>query len=63
MIAAQCKVVITTDQAVRGGKVIELKDTVDRAVAMCPSVEHVFMAQRTGAAVSSTKKDVLLEKV
>lgn len=63
MVVAQCKVVITTDQAVRGGKVIELKDTVDRAVSMCPSVEHVFVAQRTGARVSNTKKDIPLEKV
>uniref|UniRef100_H2YFH8 acetate--CoA ligase n=1 Tax=Ciona savignyi TaxID=51511 RepID=H2YFH8_CIOSA len=33
--------VITTDQGVRGGKVIELKQTVDNAVEKCPSVKRV----------------------
>ena len=54
---------ITTDQAVRGGRVIELKKIVDDAVSTCPSVQHVFMAQRTGADVPMGPKDILLEQV
>ncbi|KAI8484374.1 PREDICTED: acetyl-coenzyme A synthetase 2-like, mitochondrial isoform X2 [Branchiostoma belcheri] len=48
---ANCETVITTDQAVRGGKVIELKKTVDAAVANCPMVKRVLVAQRTGQEV------------
>ena len=38
--------VLTADQGLRGGKVIELKGTVDAAVADCPGVEHVLVQQR-----------------
>jgi acetyl-CoA synthetase len=48
---AECAVVITADEGVRGGKRIPLKRTVDEAVAQCPSVRHVVVAERTGAAV------------
>lgn len=54
---------ITTDQAVRGGKIIELKKTVDAAVSKCPSVKQVFVAKRTGASVPSTSLDVPLDQV
>lgn len=42
------KVVITADEAKRGGKIHGLKLTVDRAVAECPSVEKVVVFRRTG---------------
>ena len=42
--------VFTADQGLRGGKVIELKKTVDQAVASCPGVKTVFVAKRTGTA-------------
>lgn len=45
---AKCKAVITADEGIRGGKYIPLKRTVDEAVLACPSVEHVFVAERTG---------------
>jgi len=45
---AHCKAVITADEGIRGGKIIPLKRTVDEAVMACPSVKHVFIAQRTG---------------
>eukprot|EP00123_Amoebidium_parasiticum_P011926 comp20992_c0_seq1/m.28142 comp20992_c0_seq1/g.28142 ORF comp20992_c0_seq1/g.28142 comp20992_c0_seq1/m.28142 type:complete len:676 (-) comp20992_c0_seq1:340-2367(-) len=40
--------VITADQGLRGGKVIELKKTVDEAVNNCPQVKHVLVSKRTG---------------
>ena len=48
---ARCKAVVTADEGVRGGKVIPLKRTVDEAVMACPTVEHVFVAERTGTKV------------
>lgn len=45
---AKCKVVITADEGVRGKKTIPLKRTVDEATMACPTVEHVFIAKRTG---------------
>ena len=60
---AQAKVIITCDQGVRGGKLIELKKTVDNAAAKCPSVRHVLVSKRTGNPVSSTPLDVDLDEV
>ena len=54
---------ITADQAVRGGKVIQLKQVVDAAVAKCPSVRQVFVGTRTGAQVKMGPKDIALDKV
>ncbi|XP_028845838.1 acetyl-coenzyme A synthetase 2-like, mitochondrial isoform X2 [Denticeps clupeoides] len=59
---AQCKALITCDQGVRGGRVINLKATVDAAVKSCPSVQHVFVARRTGDRVPPGKLDVPLEE-
>ncbi|RXG72126.1 Acetyl-coenzyme A synthetase 2-like, mitochondrial [Armadillidium vulgare] len=59
---AQAETVITADQAVRGGKTIELKKTVDEAVSRCPSVKRVFVTSRTGAKVKKTSKDIDIDK-
>ena len=63
VVTAAAETVITSDQAVRGGKVIELKRVVDDAVSKCPTVKRVFVAERTGASVPSTRLDIPLEKV
>ena len=62
-LSAQATTVITTDQGLRGGRVIELKKTVDEAMKQCPAVERVFMSQRTGASVPIGNKDIILEEV
>ncbi|XP_012683010.2 LOW QUALITY PROTEIN: acetyl-coenzyme A synthetase 2-like, mitochondrial [Clupea harengus] len=59
---AQCKAVVTCNQGVRGGRVISLKPTVDAAVKSCPSVQHVFVAQRTTNTVPMGKLDIPLEE-
>ncbi len=47
-----CKVLITQDTGVRGTKLdIPMKTNADKAVAECPSIEHVFVVRRTGATV------------
>ena len=54
---------MTADQAVRGGKLIDLKKTVDDAVKQCPDVKRVFVATRTGNKVPMSKIDIPLEEV
>jgi acetyl-CoA synthetase len=46
----QAKLVVTQDGAWRRGNVVELKATVDKAVALTPSVEKVIVYRRLGAA-------------
>ena len=42
---SQCKVVITADGGWRRGQVITLKHNTDRALEMCPTVEHVVIVK------------------
>jgi len=49
---AQCKIILTTDGAVRGNKEIPMKETVDEAIAQCPSVEKVIVKRRTNTPVA-----------
>ncbi|KAJ1299920.1 hypothetical protein OPQ81_005361 [Rhizoctonia solani] len=55
VIDAQSKVVITTDEGKRGGKLIGTKKIVDDALKQCPDVSHVLVYKRTGADVPFTK--------
>ncbi|KAF1991452.1 acetate--CoA ligase [Aulographum hederae CBS 113979] len=55
IIDAQSKVVITTDEGKRGGKVIGTKKIVDEALKQCPDVAHCLVYKRTGADVPWTK--------
>ncbi|KAG7462585.1 hypothetical protein MATL_G00186330 [Megalops atlanticus] len=59
---ARCKAVVTCNQGVRGGRVIDLKAMVDAAVKGCSSVQHVFVAQRTDNRVPMGELDVPLEE-
>uniref|UniRef100_A0A672P5B9 Propionate--CoA ligase n=1 Tax=Sinocyclocheilus grahami TaxID=75366 RepID=A0A672P5B9_SINGR len=59
---AQCKFVITCNQGVRGGRIFDLKSTVDKAVKSCPSVRHVFVAKRTNNSVPMGKLDISLDE-
>ncbi|PVU94219.1 hypothetical protein BB561_002709 [Smittium simulii] len=45
------KVVVTSDQGLRGGKIIHNKKIVDEALLTCPSVTKVLVFERTGAEV------------
>ena len=60
---AKCKVVITFNQGLRGGRVVELKKIVDEAVKNCPTVQHVLGAHMTDAKVDMGNLDVPLEQV
>jgi acetyl-CoA synthetase len=52
---ADCKLVITADEGVRGGRTIALKATTDAAAAKSPSVKTVIVVRRTGGKVDWTK--------
>lgn len=52
---AGCKMVITSDGAFRGPKVIPMKDTVDDALEKCPTVTDVIVMTRTRTPVSMLK--------
>lgn len=54
---------ITADQGVRGGKLIELKKTVVTAVAKCPSVTTILVSKRTGNTVVASPLDLDLDEV
>ncbi|KAM3606603.1 uncharacterized protein V6R79_019490 [Siganus canaliculatus] len=60
---SESKAVITCNEGVRGGRVIDLKSTVDAAVKTCPSVRHVFVSQRTEKAAALGGRDIHLEQV
>ncbi|PHH89995.1 hypothetical protein CDD83_4763 [Cordyceps sp. RAO-2017] len=51
VLDAKSKVVITTDEGKRGGKLIGTKKIVDDALRKCPDVTHVLVYKRTGADV------------
>ncbi|KAK5623549.1 hypothetical protein CRENBAI_012580 [Crenichthys baileyi] len=59
---AQSSTLITVNQGVRGGKILELKKTVDAAVQSCPTVQQVFVAMRTENQVEMTHRDFTLEE-
>ncbi len=44
---SESKVVITSNEGLRGGKVVPLKRNVDQALTQCPGVEHVLVVKRT----------------
>ncbi len=48
ILDSDCRVVITADEGVRGGKLIPLKANTDTAVTQCPNVHTVIIARRTG---------------
>ena len=49
---AQAKLIITQDGTFRRGAVVPLKAQVDKAVAQCPSVQHVIVLRRTNNEVA-----------
>jgi acetyl-CoA synthetase len=51
ILDSDCRVVITADEGLRGGKRIPLKANVEEAVASCPNVHTVLTIRRTGNSV------------
>jgi len=55
---SECKLVITADEGVRGGKSIPLKANVDEAVKECNCVENIVVIKRTGNEIGWSDRDV-----
>ncbi len=52
ILDSDCRVVITADQGVRGGKPIPLKANVDEALTQCPNVRRVIVVKHVGEEIS-----------
>ncbi|MAR95723.1 MAG: acetate--CoA ligase [Gammaproteobacteria bacterium] len=52
ILDANCEIVITADEGVRGGKNIPLKSNVDEALKNCPNVKTTLVIKRTGGDIS-----------
>jgi acetyl-CoA synthetase len=52
ILDADCRTVITADEGVRGGKVVPLKQNVDKALQSCPDVSTVLVIERTNGPVN-----------
>ncbi len=51
ILDSDCKIVITADEGVRGGKNVPLKANVDLALRNCPNVNTSIVVKRTGGNV------------
>ena len=49
---ADCQVVITADEGLRGGKRVPLKKNADVALAQCPNVHTCIVVKRTGGDIA-----------
>jgi len=58
ILDSKCKLVITADEGVRGGKSIPLKANVDIAVKECDCVKNIVVVKRTGNAIEWSDRDV-----
>jgi acetyl-CoA synthetase len=54
ILDSDCRVLITADEGLRGGKHVPLKRTADEALSACPQVHTVLVLKRTGEHVPMT---------
>jgi len=58
ILDSKCKIVITADEGVRGGKPIPLKANVDQATRDCDCVEAIVVVERTRGKVTWCERDI-----
>ncbi|MDA8854765.1 acetate--CoA ligase [Candidatus Pseudothioglobus singularis] len=63
ILDSECKMVITADEGVRGGKSIPLKANVDIATKECGCVEHIVVVKRTGSDIGWSDRDVWYDEL
>ncbi|MEA3244403.1 MAG: acetate--CoA ligase [Pseudomonadota bacterium] len=64
ILDSDCRVVITADEGVRGGKAVPLKSNTDKALESCPNVHTVVVVKRTGGDVQwQAERDVWLHEI
>ena len=52
ILDADCRIVITADEGIRGGKKVPLKNNVDEALINCPDVKNVIVVNRTDGKIN-----------
>ena len=52
ILDADCRIVITANQGIRGNRIIPLKQHMDAALADCPNVSNVIVVERTKNSVA-----------
>ena len=55
ILDSDCRVVVTADETVRGGRTTPLKANTDKALEQCPDVHSVIVVRRSGADVAWTE--------
>ncbi len=64
ILDSDCRVVITADEGMRGGKAVELKAHTDKALEGCPDVHTVIVVRRTGGDIAwHETRDVWLHEI
>ena len=64
ILDADCKIVITADEGLRGSKKVPLKKNVDEALKSCPDVTNTLVVRRTGGEISwDDKRDVWYDEL
>ncbi|BBB24046.1 acetyl-CoA synthetase [Isorropodon fossajaponicum endosymbiont JTNG4] len=58
ILDSECRIVITADEGMRGGRATALKANVDQAVSECDCVDKVIVVKRTGGDVNWNDRDV-----
>ena len=62
ILDADCRIVITADEGLRGGKKVPLKANVDKALEGCPDVKNTLVIKRTGGDISwNSSRDIWYE--
>src|SRR6056300_41285 len=64
ILDADCELVITADEGLRGGKTVPLKSNVDDALNNCPNVKNALVIKRTGGDIAwNDSRDVWYEEL
>jgi acetyl-CoA synthetase len=58
ILDSECKIVITADEGMRGGRATALKANVDQAVSECDCVDKVIVVKHTGGNVNWNDRDI-----
>ncbi|MEX2525603.1 MAG: acetate--CoA ligase [Gammaproteobacteria bacterium] len=59
ILDSDCRVVVTADESVRGGRITPLKGNVDTALESCPGVSTVLVVKRSGGDIAwNEERDV-----
>ena len=56
ILDSDCRVVITADEGVRGGRKVPLKANTDQALQHCPNVHTALVVKRTGGDIAWTRE-------